>query len=75
MSNSNDPKPAPADPADPAKPATPPGKGPQPDDNVKPPQKPKIGTGAVAGAVVGAVAGAVIGAAIGAAMTALGGDD
>jgi uncharacterized membrane protein len=72
MSNANDPKPAPAEPA---KPATPPGKGPQPDDNVKPPQKQKIGAGAVAGAVVGAVAGAVIGAAIGAAVTALGGDD
>jgi uncharacterized protein YcfJ len=72
MSNSNDPKPAPADPA---KPAKPPGKGPQPDDDVKPPQKQKIGAGAVAGAVVGAVAGAVIGAAIGAAVTAPGGDD
>ncbi len=58
-------------PAEPQKtppdPAKTPGKEPEPDDVVKPPQRQKI--------VAGAVTGAVIGAAIGAAVAAFSGDD
>lgn len=60
MSNPAEPQKTPPDPATP-------GKEPEPDDVVKPPQKQKI--------VAGAVSGAVIGAAIGAAVAALSGDD
>ncbi len=61
MSNPHEPTKAPPDPA------KTPGKEPEPDDVVKPPQKQKI--------VAGAVTGAVIGAAIGAAVAALSGDE
>jgi hypothetical protein len=77
MSNVNDPKPPPAGPAN--APGTKPDKGPQPLDNVKPPQKQRKGTaamaGAVAGAVAGAMAGAVAGAVIAVAVTGQSDDD
>jgi hypothetical protein len=57
MANSTDPGQIPPHPAQTR--GTPPPKGPEPDGNVKPPQKQKSAAGAVAGTAIGAAVAAL----------------